>query len=164
MIVGISGHQDLETYDQEWIRKTILDLIDTYSITKGVSSLARGADQLFARCIIEKGLKLIVVIPCKNYETTFRSDSDKKVFNELFQRASKKIELPFPKPNEEAFYQAGIAVLNFSDTMIVVWDGKNAKGWGGTGDIAEQAKRRKKSFFHINPTDKTIYRWTGTNK
>jgi hypothetical protein len=39
--------------------------------------------------------------------------------------------------------------------MVFVWNGKPAKGHGGTADIVDYALKCNKRIFHINPIDLT---------
>jgi hypothetical protein len=155
MIVGITGHQNLSGYEQVWIKHSLLTFISTYRLTKGYSSLAIGADQLFVKCLLENKIKYDVILPCDNYEKTFENGRDLTDFYFLLNSANEIIKLDFKEPSELAFYQAGILVVELSDTIIAVWDGLPAKGLGGTGDIVKISKERGKRVFHINPVRQT---------
>lgn len=151
MKVGITGHQDLSAYNIQWIKGTINNWIRRNPVEKGSSSLAIGADQLFVQCLLENEKKYDVVIPCKGYEQTFKTLGDRNNYYLLLNRASEVIALDFEGPSELAFYEAGITIVDFSDIILAVWDGKKAKGLGGTGDIVEIALRKIKTVIHIDP-------------
>ena len=40
-------------------------------VTQGLTSLAVGADQLFAKQLFERKIPYLAVIPCERYERTF---------------------------------------------------------------------------------------------
>jgi hypothetical protein len=43
-----------------------------------------------------------------------------------------------------------------SDLMIAVWDGKPAKGKGGTADIVADAVTSAVPVVHIDPVERTV--------
>lgn len=59
MILGITGHQSLESFDLDWIKLIIGNFLTENNVIKGVSSLAIGADQLFCRELIKKKLAMM---------------------------------------------------------------------------------------------------------
>ena len=68
MRIGISGHRDLSELTAEVVDgriRALLGRADT-SLT-GVSCLADGADQIFARATLDAGGQLVVVLPCTDY-------------------------------------------------------------------------------------------------
>jgi hypothetical protein len=156
MKVGITGHQDLSNYDITWLQQSIKLILSKNEVEIGYSSLAIGADQLFVRTLIEFQIDYGVVVPCRHYRKTFKSEFDKKEYSFLLEKAHKALTLDFEEPSEDAFYQAGIKIIEFSDALLAVWDGKPAKGLGGTGDIVEYAKASCKKVFHINPVNETV--------
>lgn len=152
MIAGITGHRELKNID--WIKTSIQEIINEMKITYGYTCLASGADELFAEMLIRNNIKYTVVIPCINYETTF----DEKAFESFLlskNKASKIIQLNNNQPSEKAFNDAGKAVVDNSEILIAVWNGEEAKGLGGTGDIVEYAKSKNKKIIHLNPITKT---------
>lgn len=141
MRVGISGHQRLPpeavTFGQIGIEKIIFPLRPNLT---GLSSLAAGADQLFATIILQNGGSLHVIIPCQDYEKTFSDPHDLEQFR-LLVKSAKRIEtLEHAMPSEDAFLDAGRRIVDASDILIALWDGKPAKGKGGTADIVEYAR------------------------
>src|ERR1017187_8417436 len=70
---GISGHQELTSPEgwhevEQGLRRILADATPPLI---GVSSLAAGADQLFARLLLQLGGDLTVVLPFVGYERTF---------------------------------------------------------------------------------------------
>jgi hypothetical protein len=157
MIVGVTGHQDLGSPSAEaWVIDTIDGLLERYAVTEGVSSLAVGADQLFARALLSRGIPLVAVVPSRGYERTFESSDDRRSYEELLTRAAAVISLDHPAPSEEAFLAAGQEVVRRCDTLFAIWNGKPAKGLGGTADIVQYARSRGVPVIHANPTTATI--------
>jgi hypothetical protein len=133
----------------------MLQYLASRDFSVGISSLAVGADQLFAKVVVEMQKRLEVVIPCDGYEATFTNADALSTYRALLRAAAKTHTLPFSKPSEEAFYGAGRLVVELSDSMVLVWDGKPAVGRGGTGDIARYLAERGQSCFWINPKNTT---------
>jgi hypothetical protein len=157
MKVGITGHQLLGSEETvKWLESTLKECIEQYNIDQGITSLAIGADQLYAEILRKKHLSYSVIIPCKGYETTFQNDHDRKMYQELLQNAFETIQLPFDEPCETAYYEAGKQVVNSSDIMLAIWNGLPAKGLGGTGDIVQYALSVVKRVIHINPITREV--------
>jgi len=139
-VIGFTGHQTLPRQVGEFVQSRLAELLNDYDRkTIGITSLARGADQLFARCILSGRFSLGVVIPCERYEESFSSDADRTSYHELLSQADEVEHLPFPYPSEEAYYAAGRRIVDRSDQMIAVWDGEPSRGFGGTADIVNYA-------------------------
>jgi len=142
MKIGMSGHQDLPEEARVFAERAIADVVSKAVDLVGVSSLAAGADQLFASLILKHGGRLHIIIPCKGYETTFSNEAQKQEFQSLLQSATTVDSLPYPEPSEDAFFAAGRRVVENSNLLLAVWDGQPAKGKGGTADIVKYAHDR----------------------
>ena len=108
----------------------------------GVSSLAEGADQLFAAHVLAAGGVLEAIVPCEHYGRSLATDSGRVRYEQLRNAAETVITLPFPEPSEEAFLAAGHAMVDRCDHLFAVWDGRPARGLGGTADVVSYARSR----------------------
>jgi hypothetical protein len=151
MTIGVSGHQSLAADRTTWIKDNFRKALIDHHASKGVSCLAAGTDQLFALTLLELGLELDVVTPCDNYQSVFSDVTSKSLYSDLYDRASGHYRLPFTSPSEEAFLRAGERVVDLSDLMLFVWNGKPAAGLGGTADIVKYAASKNVPFLHFNP-------------
>ena len=138
MRVGVTGHQVLPREHTAWIADQIRGVLAQAPAVVGVSSLAKGADQLFAQCVLDAGHALQAVLPCRDYAHAF-DHADRDDYYALLGRAQTVVTLGFGPPSEEAFLAAGQFIASHVDRMIAVWDGGPAQGRGGTGDIVEYA-------------------------
>ncbi|MBN2315429.1 MAG: hypothetical protein JXM79_15980 [Sedimentisphaerales bacterium] len=158
MNIGITGHQSIgdETV-WNWAEQKVTEILEIYKeVLTGVSSLAIGADQLFARVVLTLGGRLYAVIPFPGYERTFRNSKDLRSY-QIYLEASDKIEILEPSENDELSYlAAGRRVVDLVELIIAIWDGKPSKGLGGTGDIVKYALDNNKKVVHFNPIDKEI--------
>lgn len=158
MKVGITGHQDRAGIDWSWVAKAVRDELSSVPTGLiGLSSLARGADQLFADVLLEAGGELHFVVPIANYEKTLEG-KHLAHFLELKRAATETIELPPAKSEQDAYLAAGEYIASHSDLLIAVWDGKPAVGKGGTADVVAFAKRQGRAVLHIEPLNKQVGR------
>jgi len=156
MKVGITGHQQFDDLSVlPWIEETIREKLGSCSELCGLSSLAKGADQLFAGVLLELGGRLEAVLPFGDYEATFEKPEDLARFRELLARCSAVTTLEFAGSNEQSYFVAGQYVADNSQLLIAVWNGRPAAGLGGTGDIVSYARRVGKAVYQINPCSRT---------
>ena len=150
MTLGFTGHQKVPDSVFAYTAAEIEHYIELNNDVLGVCNFAAGSDQLFASKIIESGNKLIAIIPCRDYESTF-NDKTLVSYKKLLSKADEIIVLDFDKPTEEAFYAAGKCVADLCDKLIAVWDGKPSKGLGGTADVVKYAQSLGKEVIKIWP-------------
>lgn len=156
MRIGITGHQRLRgERGWEWVDAEIVRVLTACCPPcVGVSSLAAGADQHFARILLERGGALEVVVPFPGYESRFATEEDRSAYDRLLSAASAVLTLPRVEDSDELSYlAAGQRVVDMSGLLVAVWDGRPAAGPGGTGDIVVYADSRGKRVVHINPVD-----------
>ena len=144
MHVGCTGHQNL---DQPTRRAVAAEMAAALSSLEddelvGVTSLAEGADQLFAFLMLATGGEVHAVIPSQHYESGFPSSAGRRAYTSLLRLASTQETLPFATPSEDAYLAAGEQVVQQCDLLFAVWDGAQAAGKGGTGDVVAYARSR----------------------
>lgn len=151
MRIGITGHQRLEDPTAwAWVASVIGDeLTRAAPPLVGVTSLAVGADQLFVELVLERGGVIHAVIPFADIERTF-SPEDLTVYRKLASQATIEI-LTTPGSDEDGYLAAGHRVVDLSDIVLAVWNGKPAKGKGGTADVVAYAIRQGVPLVRINP-------------
>lgn len=160
MRVGISGHQRLrDPGGWPWVQQEMRNYLASQLPTVvGVSSLAIGADTMFAEIVLGIGGSLEVIVPFSDYEDKFAEGHDRRVYRSLLGQAARVETLQRNGSDEEAYYAAGERVADLSDLLILVWDGKPAVGLGGTADIAKYARHSQKAIIHLNPVTRTVTR------
>lgn len=157
MIVGITGHQDLGgPHAEAWVKETVDALLERYPVSEGVSSLAIGADQLFASALLARGIPFVAIVPSQGYEETFKSVASRQNYEALLSHAAAVVTLDHSAPSEEAFLAAGEEVVRRSDALFAIWNGKPAGGVGGTADVVHYARKRGIPVVHVNPTAATV--------
>ncbi len=152
--LGVTGHQARNGVDWSWTRDALrLVIEDCDAPVEGWSSLAIGADQLFAEVVLAEGGQLATVVPGPWYADCF-DGADAQAYAALIER-SRTIVLNFPR-GEEAFFAAGRRVADSVDRLIAVWDGEAARGRGGTADIVDYALGHGLQVVHLQPITRTI--------
>jgi len=122
----------------------------TAPVLRAVSPLAEGTDRLFAEQAVALSFELCCVMPFPQaeYEKDFQAgealepDSLER-FRHLVAGSATRFELDGDRVDEGAAYgAAGLVVLNQSDLLVVVWDGRRENKRGGTEEILDEAQRR----------------------
>ena len=131
-----------------------LDLIrgDDWRAVTVVSMLAEGADRLVA----EEALRLpgglleaILPRPAEDYARDFGPEGSpsRLHFAALLARAASVRVVP---PGDAAEYRAaGRAIVDAADAVLGMWDGQEAQGPGGTGEMVAWAQARGKPVFVV---------------
>lgn len=126
---------------------------DSPPVLRMISPLAEGADRLVARLAVGRGWRLAVPLPFPRdeYERDFPGSVPE--FRSQLADAEKTgqvLELDGKRERaSEAYLQVGRFVLDHSDLLIAIWDGKKAAGQGGTGEIVGEALDRGIPVIHI---------------
>jgi hypothetical protein len=126
-------------------------------ILRAVSPLAEGSDRLFAEEALALGYELCCPMPFlqeefeKDFEAPAALETDSLAhFRKLLDQAHTgagltKFEMDGERAEApEAYGAAGRVVLNQTDLLVLVWDGGEPKGRGGTVQSLHEALR-----FHV---------------
>ena len=142
MIVGVSGHQAREGIDWGWVQRSIgVELQKAAPVRMALSSLAAGTDQIFSEVALTLGIHVVAVIPVDGYERFFDRNTLAK-YRALLGRCE-PLELHLSGDSEHAFLEAGKFIVGRCNLLMAVWDGEDAEGVGGTGDIVRFAERQE---------------------
>lgn len=142
--IGVTGHSNLSAATIPLVRDSLDDQLSSYAghPLTGVSCLARGADQVFARAVLDVGGVLEVVLPASDYrERKVRPDNAAE-FDALLDQAAAVHTMPFAESSNDAYMAASERVLDTVDALIAVWDGQHAGAAGGTADVVDAARDR----------------------
>ncbi|MGB2962518.1 MAG: hypothetical protein WBB69_00845 [Anaerolineales bacterium] len=147
LTIGVSGHRFLSEVDKLTAgidqALTHIERIFGDPSFQVISSLAEGADRLAAQRVLKRpGAQLIVPLPVPQdvYSSEFKSPESKKEFQALVSQADQVFTIPPSPTREDAYAAVGTYVLEHSAVILVVWDGREAQGVGGTGEIAAAAR------------------------
>jgi hypothetical protein len=120
----------------------------------GLSCLADGADQMFARAVLDAGGALEVIIPAAKYRDGLPEDCH-AAYDELLASASAVHQLDHVESTSEAHMDASSAMLDRADHVFAVWDGLPAREYGGTADVVNHARQRNIPVIVIWPDGAT---------
>lgn len=150
--IGVTGHQHIPEEARVFVERGLRELLTQYDgkPVVGLSSLAVGADQLFASEILRTGHTLKAILPSRRYERTF-DESGLRSFQTLVGKARQVVTLGYAEPCEEAYYAAGKRVVDDCDLLVAFWDGQPANGKGGTADAVAYAHEVGKPVTVIWP-------------
>ncbi|MET8830949.1 hypothetical protein ABZX40_29115 [Streptomyces sp. NPDC004610] len=142
MRVGITGHrglgQDAERRVREMLDEAVRGFVED-DLT-AVSCIADGPDSWFAEAVLEHGGSLEVVVPAAEYREGL-PEWHHPVYDVLYRSAADVHETGMNESASEA-HQAGSEILvGLVDQLLAVWDGKPARGYGGTADVVAYAER-----------------------
>jgi hypothetical protein len=123
----------------------------------GITCLAVGADSLFAKLSLRHKGSIEVVLPFPGYELKL-NDPERQAFEHLLETASRVVVLERKLTDDESYLAAGKRVVDLAEVTIAVWDGKPAKGLGGTADIVAYALEQRKQVIHLDPINRSVTR------
>lgn len=142
--IGITGHTNLSRDTAPLVAEALHGALQNYNESDlvGITCLARGSDQIFARVVLEHGGAVEVILPAADYRECKVKPENLSEFDHLISRARAVRTLPFEKSNRDAYMAASEEVLGSADSLIAVWDSNPSGGYGGTADVVEAARTR----------------------
>ena len=161
-VVGFTGHRRLAdpAGAAEAIRKVLLELqAEAPGEWIAQSSAAAGADQIFVRTALDLklGWEALLPLPLVDFERDFSPEEWREV-QALLARAEHTEVVAEPGSREEAYLTGGFEIVNNCDLLLALWDGKSARGKGGTADVVAYARAMQRPLVIINPDSKVVRR------
>jgi len=152
--VGFTGHREIE--DPSTVTAAIateLQRLQRRQVAVAVvSSVASGADTLFAEAAARLDLPHHVILPFApaRFELDFEPDDWRRVAP-LLERAIDIQIVGETTTSEEAYMEAGVRTVDRCDVLIAVLDDARDVGPGGTRDAVEYARALGKPLILIDP-------------
>lgn len=165
IVIGVTGHRKLgnEPLLAKQVRLTLKKIKQLLPPLKNtplafriLSPLAEGADRLVAREVLkisESQLEAILPLEKDDYLKDFGLPESKAEFEEFLTQARHIKKLLSAASRTEAYSHAGRYVVDHSDILIALWNGKHATAGGGTGEIVHYAREKKCPLFWIHTDD-----------
>ncbi len=154
VFVGFTGHRRLA--DQARIAAAIRRALDeiaahTRARLVGVSSIASGADTLFAEELARRDAPWLLLLPfsLERFRNDFEPDEWARVEALLPRALSTHVESRTDTA-DHAYLECGHRTVDEADVLIAVWDGQPAAGPGGTADIVAYARARQKPLIVVH--------------
>ncbi len=154
--LAITGHRSLPPATARLVDDALRAEIARYADGElvGLSCLADGADALFAQAVLDAGGRLIAVVPAEQYRDGL-PESHHPSYDALFSKASEIIRLDHTESDSTAHMNASQRMITEADRMLAVWDGKPARGHGGTADVVSAAQESGTPVTVIWPSGAT---------
>jgi hypothetical protein len=151
--IGITGHSNLTASTVPLVADAIRNALPEHNADAlvGITCLARGADQVFARVVLDLGGAIEVVLPAADYRERKVKPDNAADFDNLIGQAAKVHTMPFPRSDRDAYMAASEHVLSTVDAIVAVWDGGPSGGHGGTADVVVAARERGLSVTVVWP-------------
>ncbi len=153
-VVGFSGHRHLG--NPAGVAAAIRTALE--SLRKeapgewiGLSSVAIGSDQMFVDQVLGLGMSWHVILPLPKAE--FQKDFNADEWADVEQMITQAEHMRVISENgarEDAYLDCGMETVNGADLLLAVWDGAQARGKGGTGDVVDYAKSLGKPVLVID--------------
>src|SRR5260370_32754546 len=104
--IAVSGHRGLDAYTANLVDRAIREKLSEHpaNIT-GLSCLADGADQIFARAVVDLGGILEVIIPAEEYRAGLPAEAH-SAYDNLLPRAVAVHQPPFLESTPDAHMAA----------------------------------------------------------
>lgn len=140
--LAISGHRGLPETTAALVETKLRAKVATYAGPElvGLSLLADGPDTMFARAVLDMGGSLVVVVPAERYSDALPTEHH-ATYDALVDRAAEVIRLDRVASDSEAHMAGSETMLARADRLLAVWDGQPARGYGGTADVVDRARR-----------------------
>lgn len=137
--IAVSGHRGLPSATQRLADQAIRVALASQQDVTGLSCLADGAGQIFARAVLDHGGQIEAVIPASHYRDGLPVDTHAE-YDRLLAAAVRAHRMPFTKATSESHMAASKFMLDHAGQLWAVWDGKAARGYGGTADVVSCAR------------------------
>lgn len=165
--VGVTGHRRLPHADMERLADAVAEILEairsaaevhlgpapTPVACRLVSSLAAGADTLVAEVALSRGFALRCPLPFQRdaYARDVPDGPERDRFFAALARAEMVHELDGIPGDPDGYLAAGRLVIEQSDVLLAVWDGRPERGVGGTGQIVREARRADLPVIVVEP-------------
>jgi hypothetical protein len=113
-----------------------------------LSGLAEGADRLIphvAQCVLDAALVPVLPLPSSLYESDFKGSQSRAEYRRLCRTARRTVRAPLMasrracsgagEARNHQYAWAGAFVAKRAQVLFALWDGKPARGTGGTADV-----------------------------
>jgi hypothetical protein len=117
-----------------------------------VSGFAEGADELVAHRALQRGWELHALLPLPAADLA--DDMERPdAFRALLGRAVAVEEIAPPLPRPDCYRAQGLALVAASDELMALWNGRGARGAGGTAEVVAEARERGRTVTWIEAAD-----------
>jgi len=150
LVVGVVGHRVLA--DIQKLRRSVNVVVDELCRSTGrkppdiLSALAEGADRLVADAMIARAnarLTAVLPLPAAKYREDFTAAGSREDFDRLLAEAAEIVVMRPADSRDDAYQSAANYIVENSNVLVALWDGKPAQGVGGTAHAVTKARSMK---------------------
>ena len=123
-----------------------------------ISALAEGADTLFAEAAVTAHVPLEIVRPFSCYADDFRTEPSRQRYRALAAEARKETRLRYKTRSVRAYEAAMCWVVDHCDILVAAWDGRPARGPGGTAHAVRHAELIGRPVVRLDVTYHVVRR------
>lgn len=161
-VVGFSGHRQIK--EPALIAEAIRDELERLRRSStdewiALSSVAQGSDQLLVGQARALGMSwhAVLPLPASEFAKDFSAAEWSKV-EALLAKAEHVAVINENGTRDDAYLDCGIETVNGADVLLAVWDGDEARGKGGTGDVVAYARSLGKPVIVIDALTRAVHR------
>lgn len=142
MKIGITGHRGLPPDVEKLVRRMLVEAIYPYVPAEliGVSCIADGPDAWFAQSVLAHGGRVEVVIPAEEYRDGLPAWHH-ATYDQLLVQTTAVHRTGLTVSDSHAHMSGSELLVGLADELFAVWDGRPARGYGGTADVVAYANR-----------------------
>lgn len=151
--IGITGHIGLSAATVTAVSGVLRQELRRYPDIQGITCLAAGTDQLFARAVLAVGGTFEAILPAPDYRDTVLAAEHHPEFDDLLALATSVTYMPFTESSRAAYLAASQELLRRSDLLFAVWDGTRSGRTGETGEVVAEARARQLPVHVVWPAN-----------
>lgn len=153
--IGITGHRGLPAHTTQLIEQALRYALAGYGTDViGVTALADGADQIFARAVLDQGGQLEVIVPATRYRDGLPAESH-AAYDDFINQAVRVHRLDLTESTPASHMAGSELLISMVSELLAVWDGQPARDYGGTADVVAHARDRGRTVRVIWPDGAT---------
>lgn len=140
--VGVTGHIHLTKRSKHLVYDALLALLGTHvgATLRGITCLAEGTDQIFARAVLAARGSYEVILPARDYRRRCVTRAGAHDFDTLLHGAVTVSYASDDGSGEPAFVAANAELLRRCDQLIAVWDGEASPAASATAQVVARAR------------------------
>jgi hypothetical protein len=160
--IGVAGHRwvtaDATAFASAQCSAILHRARAEWRDVRALSAIAEGADAFFADAAVALGIRLEIVRPFDDYASDFTTREARERYERLRAAARAETRLAYPHRSTEAYLAGMRWIVDNSDVLVAIWDGRAAPGAGGTADAVDRANRAGRPWIHVNVVNGLVSR------
>jgi|AGSF01.1.fsa_nt_gi Predicted Rossmann fold nucleotide-binding protein involved in DNA uptake len=148
-------HTAMVTGHRWFVYRTPIDKLITMAVNQGVThflcGMAIGADQTFAKALIDRNLKWTAVIPCADQDKLWKPHQ-RSHYRKLLDQATKQVIL-YPGYCPGVMQARNLWMIKRADLCLAIFSGDPCGVGGGTATTVKMARDRNLFIYQYIPAE-----------